>query len=229
MNDQVFIFDLDDTLFMERTYVQSGFEAVGEFVTREYGVEGTGRYAWELFQKGVRNTTFNNLIEHFALPEGALEALITTYRHHTPNIHLLEDAERFLNELNSSGARVGLVTDGYSVGQRQKIEALRLSKVLAPDLTIVTGEEGPGWPKPGPLAFEYIMEKADLPAGSLFYFGDNPSKDFCAPSHLGWNCIRVRRKDGLHYETPDQHPPTLTIPSFDAPELIQLLGVREQV
>ena len=34
------IFDLDDTLFPERTYVLSGFRAVGDWISETYSIRG---------------------------------------------------------------------------------------------------------------------------------------------------------------------------------------------
>ncbi|MEL7208731.1 MAG: hypothetical protein AAGK32_10970, partial [Actinomycetota bacterium] len=47
------VFDIDDTLYLERDYVRSGFNAVGEHVESQFGTAGVGRRAWELFIEGV--------------------------------------------------------------------------------------------------------------------------------------------------------------------------------
>ena len=51
---QHYIFDIDDTLYLERDYVRSGFDAVG----RALSDERFGAYCWDLFCHGVRGNTF---------------------------------------------------------------------------------------------------------------------------------------------------------------------------
>src|SRR5690606_41459193 len=52
LHDALPIFD--DTLYLERDYVRSGFHAVGEHLRRTHGVDGFSRRAWELFESGHR-------------------------------------------------------------------------------------------------------------------------------------------------------------------------------
>ena len=45
-------FDVDDTLYLERDYVRSGFRAVAERVRRDHGLEGFFEGAWDAFSSG---------------------------------------------------------------------------------------------------------------------------------------------------------------------------------
>ena len=52
MSTQAAIFDLDDTLYLERDYVRSGYRAVGEHL-RAMGRTGTfERWLWARFERG---------------------------------------------------------------------------------------------------------------------------------------------------------------------------------
>ena len=46
---QLFVFDLDDTLILERDYVHSGFQTVGRHLWRSRGLDGFAEEAWRLF------------------------------------------------------------------------------------------------------------------------------------------------------------------------------------
>ena len=49
------VLDIDDTLYLERDYVRSGFEAVGQAL----GEQEFGPTAWRVFLEGGRGDTFN--------------------------------------------------------------------------------------------------------------------------------------------------------------------------
>ena len=54
--------DVDDTLYLERDYVRSGFEAVAEWCRDEWGVADVGERAWALFLGGRRRTTLTDAL-----------------------------------------------------------------------------------------------------------------------------------------------------------------------
>ena len=70
-----FIFDLDDTLYDEREYVRSGFDAVDNYMASN-GVHGFGNTIWSLFENGARGNTFNLALEVHNEPISS--GLITT-------------------------------------------------------------------------------------------------------------------------------------------------------
>jgi putative hydrolase of the HAD superfamily len=191
------VFDLDDTLFLERDYVHSGFDAVGTWVRQEVGLAGFADDAWQLFLAGHRDTIFNAvLLQHGHLPSPALlEQMVSVYRTHVPYITMLPDAARCLEALHRD-VDLALVSDGPLVAQQHKCRALRVDRFF--DLIVFTDEWGPLFAKPHPRAFEYVQARMRVDADALFYIGDNPRKDFIAPRLLGWNTVRVRRPLGLH-------------------------------
>ena len=75
------------------------------------------------------------------------------------------------------------MTDGRSVTQRLKLEALGLG-----GLPVYISEEY-GEPKPCPIRFELIADS--YPGRNLVYVGDNPKKDFVTPNRMGWTTFGV--------------------------------------
>jgi putative hydrolase of the HAD superfamily len=49
---KIIVFDVDDTLFPEREFVRSGFQAVGEWILNKYAVRGFFEIAWKFFVPG---------------------------------------------------------------------------------------------------------------------------------------------------------------------------------
>lgn len=192
------IFDVDDTLFLERDYVKSGFLAVGEHVEQAVGASGFAEVAWRYFQQGKGGHVFDETICELGLSQSTLAVadLVAVYRSHTPAIELLDDSRRAIENLCKHEVRLGIITDGPAASQRAKVAALDLERHMA--VVVVTDEVGPGARKPSNVGFRMVQEALGLPAASLMYIADNPMKDFVAPHALGWRTLRIRRSGGLH-------------------------------
>jgi putative hydrolase of the HAD superfamily len=46
---KIIVFDVDDTLFPEREFLRSRFQAVGEWILNKYAVAGLFEIAWKFF------------------------------------------------------------------------------------------------------------------------------------------------------------------------------------
>jgi putative hydrolase of the HAD superfamily len=198
-------FDLDDTLFLERDYVRSGFGAVGEWVRSRFGLTSFADRAWSLFQEGFRRNIFDLALEETSLPASSetIEKMVSVYRNHVPDIRLAQDAVCCLEALRGR-VRLALITDGPVESQRNKVRALALNASF--DQIILTAELGAEFVKPHPSSFQLIEKLSNTAGVRCLYVADNPAKDFSAPLQLGWRTVRVRRPDGLHasVDTPGQ-------------------------
>jgi putative hydrolase of the HAD superfamily len=191
------VFDIDDTLYLERDYVHSGFEAVGRWTARRLHIEDFAERCWKRFLSGQRGSIFDRVLcESGEQPTAELiSAMVDVYRTHGPSITLATDAAEALNTISRS-VSIAVVSDGPAASQGRKVEALGLGSFAAPIvLTALLGKE---FGKPHPRAFEEV-ERRRL-ASVYVYVADNPIKDFAAPKRLGWVTVRVRRPGGLHYE-----------------------------
>ncbi|MEM9656279.1 MAG: HAD family hydrolase, partial [Actinomycetota bacterium] len=182
--EAVVVLDVDDTLYLEASYVRSGFDAVGRHLVDSLGLDGVGRTLWSNFELGVRGDAFDRaVVAHGLEPSAALIAeLVEVYRTHRPTIELLPDAEDFLHRIK--GMRTAVITDGPGESQRQKVAALGLDRFV--DLIIITDELGDGFSKPHHRAFAMVEKTFGAPPDRHIYIGDNPFKDFIAPQERGW-------------------------------------------
>lgn len=219
---QCVVFDVDDTLYLERDYVRSGFGAVGAAVARMWGVDDFAERAWSRFEEGIRGNVFDLVLSSAGLassPELVCD-LVRVYREHQPAIELLPDARVCIDHLWRRVPLAGL-TDGPAESQRAKIDALRLWQWLDP--VVVTAELGPGHGKPSVEGFVLIEDRTGKRGASCAYVGDNPHKDFAAPRRLGWRTIRVRRPAGLHADVPSGDDVDEEIPDLERlPQLLEL-------
>jgi putative hydrolase of the HAD superfamily len=194
----VVVFDIDDTLYLERDYVRSGFRAVGAWARRSLGVPDLADRAWAAFETGVRSTIFDAALTGAGVeptPE-LIARLVACYREHQPDIALLGDARACLDSAVALGA-VAVVTDGPLASQSAKARSLGLATWS--QATIFTETLGPGFGKPHARAFELVEERLRVDGSQCTYVADNPAKDFVAPHRRGWTTVRVRRPRGLHH------------------------------
>lgn len=185
------VFDMDDTLYLERDYVRSGFQAVAAALGNAQAFD----FLWGHFLQGTRRNTFDLLAKEF---DRAIHVpdLVEIYRSHQPSIDLIETYRPLIAELREAGIPVGLISDGPAISQRRKAEALGLPDLI--DHLVLTGEWGVDFYKPHRRAFHFFSDRWSLPPESLVYIGDNPEKDFIAPNALGWGSVRLRMPGGLH-------------------------------
>lgn len=196
------VFDLDDTLYLEREYVQSGFEALEPWVKDRFQLSDFAAKAWELFEAGARTTIFDQVLQAEGVETNAeaISVMVSLYRAHKPKLSWQPDALQTVAMLRGRGTPLAVLTDGPAQSQRAKVEALEVENWV--HMAVLTAELGPGRGKPCPDGFLKIQEVIGLAPNAFIYVGDNPKKDFIGPSMLGWKTARVRRPLGLHFEVP---------------------------
>jgi putative hydrolase of the HAD superfamily len=195
---RVVVFDLDDTLFPERQYVQSGFKAVSNFL-REQGLVEQDVFPamWGKFLTGERSAIFNQVLEENEIgpQKDLIKTLVTVYRTHHPEITLYPDARAALNYFYGRKP-LALLSDGYMQTQSAKIAALKIKHFFRS--IVLTDQLGRDFWKPSPVGFKHIMQTLGGEPAGYVYIGDNPIKDFAAPRRLGWKSVYVKRPQGVY-------------------------------
>lgn len=190
MEDYVICFDLDDTLYKEIDYLKSAYKEIAESV----GHPEAADQMLDWYQAG--KNAFKKLIETYNLTVDIAD-LLKIYREHYPDIHLDEGVKEYLDSLKEYGAKLGLISDGRSLTQRNKIKALGLEGFF--DIEIISEEFGSE--KPCLKNFQTVMEM--FPERKVFvYVGDNTAKDFIAPNKLGWRTVCLAQ-DGRNIHKQD--------------------------
>ncbi|MFP4356704.1 MAG: HAD family hydrolase [Phycisphaerae bacterium] len=193
------IFDLDDTLYPERDYVRSGYNAVGQLLARlTRRDEPFADWLWQRFESGQSAGAFDALSDqfHLHLDRDAISRLVQAYRNHRPQIQPRPGAVQLLDRLRHAGCRLGIISDGFLPAQQLKLDALALADRF--DEVIFTETLGREFWKPNPAAFEQIAQRLNTPHAACIYVGDNPAKDFLAPNRLGWLTIQLHLPDQVH-------------------------------
>lgn len=195
------VFDLDDTLISEREYIDSGFRHISNMVSSRYCLDKEKVYIlmsskFEEDSENVFNRTLDSL--EVSYDKDYIRKLITLYREHLPKIKLYDDSKYILDYLYSNKIKLGMITDGYKIAQRNKIEVLNIESFF--DYIVVTDELGREYWKPHPKPYEIIKEKLNVDYASIIYIGDNENKDFITANKLGIITVLVKRVDGIYFE-----------------------------
>ena len=175
---RVVVFDLDDTLYKEVDFLKSAFREIADTI----GHPEVYNFMLKCYRDG--ENVFKTVIERYNLSY-TVDQLLEIYRNHKPDITLSTSTIATLNALKDRGVTMGLMTDGRTVTQRNKIEVLGLSRWIGENDILISEEFGYG--KPDIHCYKYFMNR--YPEAVFSYVGDNLSKDFVTANRLGWNTI----------------------------------------
>lgn len=196
------VFDLDDTLYKEAEYVDSGIRAVA-IEAGKIGIM-TEQDAYNLVKNAPDTATGFDLIAAKAfelIPPGNvfdIQRMLAIYRSHIPQLSLTTETADLLENLKNTGINLGLITDGRSITQRGKITALGLEKYM-PSKNILISQEIRA-DKHQPVPFQEMMKRNPAEKGYV-YVGDNPEKDFLWPNRLGWQTVMLLDTEGKNIHT----------------------------
>lgn len=192
---KVVCFDLDDTLYKEIDYLKSAYREIASYAA-DYCrgcsdspiIFSVKAYEAMLLAYKEGQNAFERLNAFLGI-DIPISEYLQIYRRHKPNIRLSETVESVLNSLKSSECIIGLITDGRSIQQRNKVKALGLNCWIMNENIIVSEEFGSE--KPTPANYEYFMKRYPE-CDEFMYVGDNLKKDFIAPNALGWQTVCLK-------------------------------------
>ena len=110
------VFDLDDTLVKEIDYLKSAFKAIA------LRVDPTSDTLFYQMMQWYQNK--DNVFQYIEDLYGfSVNQLKQQYRTHVPDFTEYKGVSELLHKLKEKGCFVGLITDGYSLTQRNKLKA----------------------------------------------------------------------------------------------------------
>lgn len=188
------IFDLDDTLYLEKDYVRSGYHEIARVLEK---IPQAEERLWNFFESG-KNAIDCILEEEGIFSEELKQKCLQAYRFQKPDIALEPEVKDLLARIKSEKQHLGIITDGRVEGQWAKIRALGLEKYTE-DIMVTDELGGAEYRKPCSLAYEQMQKKWKIPYTKMVYIGDNAKKDFVAPEKLGMGAIWFLNPNGLYY------------------------------
>lgn len=204
---KVVCFDLDDTLYKEIDFVESAYKEIAisekrpDLLPKMMDWQKNGENVFLQFNKAIGKET---LISEY----------LKLYRNHYPTISLSDGVENTLNELKHRDITLGLITDGRSISQRNKIKALGMNRWFDNE-NIIISEETQSEKTEEPN-FRYFIKK--YRGAEFTYVGDNPKKDFIVPNRLGWKTVMLKndgRNTHKQEAVPMENLPHIIITSIE--------------
>jgi len=202
-NCKVVVFDLDDTLYPEVTFFQSGLKAVSKSLSKELRINWKNIYAEMLLINEIdgRGKIFDIFLEeHGIFTNSLLQNMISKYRNHNYEIQIEENMMQFLLSLKDKSKYI--VTDGHKLVQSRKIAALKIFDHF--DRIYITNRFGINKQKPSLYCFNKIANLEKTRLSEIIYIGDNPKKDFVNLNKAGavtiQTCIYVDNPKHLQPE-----------------------------
>jgi len=194
------IFDLDDTLYYEKEYVIGAFKEVVYYLGNKYDENKEKLFVRmkEILEDLGRGNIFNIICEENNFNED-INYLVNIYRNSNPKLELYEDSKEFLIWARKQGYKLGIITDGCSKVQWNKIKGLDIEDLV--DKIIVTDDLGKEFWKPHEKSYLDMMKYFTIDKSECIYIGDNPNKDFIGARELGIKTIRIIREKGDHIKT----------------------------
>lgn len=216
INKRIIIFDLDDTLYKEVDFVKSAFRFISNRFSDYAPVNSI--YNSLIDEYNRKGNPFNKLLQTYNIPF-LREDLLCLYRGHFPNINLSPGFKDLLSNLYfSKDFSVGIITDGRSVTQKNKIRALELDKYVMWDDIIISEEFGSSKPN----IKNYLFFKKKYPKAIFYYVGDNLLKDFISPNKLGWHTICIIDKFNINIHSQNIKVKNEYYPEFYVNDLSEL-------
>jgi len=136
------IFDLDDTIYEETKFVESGFRAVSSYAEKQLGI-GKKKFFGALknsLEKDGRGHTFDIVLKNYnCYNKGLVNKLVRIYRTHKPKIKPSPGVMTTLQILKNKFL-LGIITDGMGSVQRNKVKSLNIEKLF--DLIVYSDDLG---------------------------------------------------------------------------------------
>lgn len=205
------IFDLDDTLYRELDFVYGAFREVCKYLSYKYNKDVEQLYQDTIYilDEFGRGKVFDMICNKNGIKED-IDFLVKLYREAMPPLKLYEDAEHILREFKGEGSKlllneeqtsynIGIITDGKSSVQWNKIKALDLENRV--DKIMVTDDYGLDFWKPNEFSYREMLKYFNSMPEECIYVGDNPNKDFIGARKVGMHTVRIIREVGDHMKT----------------------------
>lgn len=186
---RAFLFDLDNTLINRREM----FKVFSElFVTHFMPDFEDHRRAVETLRVmdndgyGARPELYDRLFGELNVPEPAHEVLIRFWNTVQPEcVVAMPEMDALLEGIRSSGAKLALVTNGYTELQSRKIEKAGIGHYF--DAVLIS--EKVGYNKPDRRIFEMALERLDVSADESVFVGDHPVNDIHGAQNAGIRAV----------------------------------------
>ncbi|MCE5324011.1 HAD family hydrolase [bacterium] len=193
------VFDLDNTLYAERSYRDAAYWSIAVRLGRRFGwrADKVHKHLLHVVDSLDEHAAFERLLQDFGMDDSYVSAcieqvIVPAYTTCVCNLELYDDARSLLRELTQRNIPIGLVTNGSKQMQWNKIRLLDIQRYFK--CIIVAGEhfDRDRW-KPHQAPFEMCFTRLGMNPADCLYVGDSPELDVPGAASLGAKVLLIRR------------------------------------
>ncbi|MGC4937751.1 HAD family hydrolase [Kribbella sp. DT2] len=204
------IFDLDDTLFDHTTSAvtglgkwlpELGLELSDALVAEWFAIEQVSYAAWldgRLTHQGQRRARLQSFLPVLGKPvpteDAELDEVFEGYlKHYRASWSAFPDAQPALEVAQGNGWRIGVLTNGSTLQQNRKLDAIG----LAPYVEVVATTETLGCSKPVAEAYLSTCRQLGVEPADALMIGDNFELDVLGARAAGLSAEHLDRPAGI--------------------------------
>lgn len=198
---KAFLFDVDDTLYDQLTPFKLAydvFERREENISVEKLYRSCRKYSDNIFHKTENGEItledmyiyrISKAFDDFGIQLTSDEALAfqNSYVSYQKHIHLLDDVIITLDLLKKNKIKMGIITNGPTQHQKNKIRQLGLSQWIPSEFIFISEEVGIA--KPNIEIFKLAEKKMKLNSPETFFIGDSLNNDIIGAKKANWVAI----------------------------------------
>jgi putative hydrolase of the HAD superfamily len=218
------LFDLDDTLFPQRAWLDGAWAAVAR-AGGELGITVAPLYralvtvAADGSDRGrIIDRALERLRPQVSVGPVDVARLVTAFRaYRSPRLHPYPGVAAALTRLRRT-MPIALVTDGDVEIQASKLVSLGLESAF--DAVVFSDDLGRDKRKPHPAPFREALTRLGCGPDGVVHIGDRPDKDVAGALRCGIRPVRVRT--GEYRDRPDHPRPWASVRTvIDAIRLVE--------
>ena len=193
------LFDIDDTLYDLSIPFKEAFREFfpGEEIDLEGAFLASRKYSDLIYDRSLRGEISmeemyiyrlgNAFRDYGKIIDGPTALKFqSVYEKHQHHIHMTEEMEGLLENL-SKKTTLGIITNGPSEHQRDKVRALGVERWIPMERIWISGDLGVG--KPHKEIFVAAQEKLGLKPEELCFVGDAYGHDILGAKGAGWQAV----------------------------------------
>ncbi|GGE28047.1 haloacid dehalogenase [Pullulanibacillus camelliae] len=202
--------DLSET-FSSIEEVYKGFRAASDLLWKQYDANELSLGELRIQRIIIALKAFKSNINR----EQAVQ-FQNRYEVQSTNLKLFPEVPKLLTDLKQKGYLLGILSNGPTTHQLNKIKALELDRFVPRNFIFISNAVGIA--KPDPHIFNLVSRKVNCLPEEILYIGDTWENDVVASIEGGWQAIWFNHR---RREPGSEHQPFAVVESLS--EIVDLL------
>ncbi len=175
------IFDLDNTLYAEKDYLNAAYSAIGKWIFSQSHNQSAILYSIWLQQNFIKNDRqglFNRFLEQFELSDELLPGMLKILRtvQLKKQLNLYPELYALPEKISRSDIKYFIVTNGNPEQQLNKIRQINWDRLLITECILAANSN----PKPAPDSLVGICTNYKYLPSEVLFVGDAPTDKMAA-------------------------------------------------